>query len=166
MIKKGNQVEIICGKDKGKKGEEIETQILSIEAPRQRISLGVKQLLEDPFSKFCSINPKESIVKGTADEIEENHALIMINEKIKGLLNISEVSMEKVKDMRTIIKPGETVEAKIIGFDNKSRIVKLSIKAKEETEEKEAIKSYGTKENESIAKTSLGDLLKSKIMRK
>jgi small subunit ribosomal protein S1 len=149
-----------------KKGEEIETQILSIEAPRQRISLGLKQLLEDPFSEFCSINPKESIVKGTVGEVKENHALIMINEEIKGLLNISEVSMERVQDIRKIIKPGETVEAKIIGFDKKNRTVKLSIKAKEETEEREAIKSYGTKETESIAKTSLGDLLKSKIMRK
>ncbi len=137
-----------------KKGEEIETQILSIEASRQRISLGVKQLHEDPFSKFCLKNPKESIVKGTVGEVKENHALIMINENIKGLLSISEVSMEKVQDMRTIIKPGETVEAKIIGFDNNNRTVKLSIKAKEETEEKEAIKSYGTKENESIAKTA------------
>jgi small subunit ribosomal protein S1 len=149
-----------------KKGEEIETQILSIEASRQRISLGVKQLHEDPFSKFCLKNPKESIVKGTVGEVKENHALIMINEKIKGLLNISELSIEKVQDIRKIIKPGDTVEAKIIGFDNKNKTVKLSIKAKEETEEKEAIKSYGTKENESIAKTSLGDLLKSKIMRK
>jgi small subunit ribosomal protein S1 len=149
-----------------KKGEEIETQILSVEASRQRISLGVKQLHEDPFSKFCLKNPKESIVKGTVGEVKENHALIMINEKIKGLLNISELSMEKVQDIRKIIKPGDTVEAKIIGFDNKNKTVKLSIKAKEETEEKEAIKSYGTKENESIAKTSLGDLLKSKIMRK
>ena len=149
-----------------KKGEEIETQILSIEASRQRISLGVKQLHEDPFSKFCLKNPKESIVKGTVGEVKENHALIMINEKIKGLLNISELSIEKVQDIRKIIKPGDTVEAKIIGFDNKNKTVKLSIKAKEETEEKEAIKSYGTKENESIAKTSLGDLLKSKIMKK
>jgi len=149
-----------------KKGEEIETQILSIEASRQRISLGVKQLHEDPFSKFCLKNPKESVVKGTVGEVKENHALIMINEKIKGLLSISELSIEKVQDIRKIIKPGDTVEAKIIGFDNKNKTVKLSIKAKEETEEKEAIKSYGTKENESIAKTSLGDLLKSKIMRK
>jgi small subunit ribosomal protein S1 len=149
-----------------KKGEEIETQILSIEPLRQRISLGVKQLLDDPFAKFCSINPEKSIVKGTVDEVKENHALIMINDEIKGLLNISEVSMEKVQDIRKIIKPGETVEAKIIGFDKKNRIVKLSIKAKEAMEEKEAIKSYGLEETESIAKTSLGDLLKSKIMKK
>jgi len=148
------------------KGEEIETQILSIEPQRERISLGVKQLLKDPFSKFCSINPKGSIIEGTVGEVEEKHALIMINELIKGFLSISEVSMEKVKDMRTIIKPGETVEAKIIAFDKRNRIVKLSIRAKEETEEKEAVESYRSEETESIAKTSLGDLLKSKIMKK
>jgi len=148
------------------KGEEIETQILSIEPQRERISLGVKQLLKDPFSEFCSINPKGSIIEGTVGEVEEKHALIMINELIKGFLSISEVSMEKVKDMRTIIKPGETVEAKIIAFDKKNRIVKLSIRAKEETEEKEAVESYRSEETESIAKTSLGDLLKSKIMKK
>jgi small subunit ribosomal protein S1 len=112
------------------------------------------------------INPKESIVKGIVGEVEESLALIMINEQIKGLLSISEVSMERVQDMRAIIKPGETIEAKIIGFDKKNRTVKLSIKAKEETEEKEALESYRSEETKSIAKTSLGDLLKSKIMKK
>jgi small subunit ribosomal protein S1 len=149
-----------------KKGDEIETLILSIEPIRQRISLGVKQLQEDPFSKFCSTNPKGSIINGTVGEVEENFAWIMIIEEIKGLLNISEVSREKIQDMRTIVKPGETIEAKIIGFDNNKRIVQLSIKAKEETEEKEALASYKSEETESIAKTSLGDLLKSKIMKK
>jgi len=149
-----------------KKGDEIETQILSIDPKRQRISLGVKQLLEDSFSNFCLTNPKGSIVNGTVDNVDENFALIMINETIKGLLSNSEVSIEKVNDIRTIIKPGESIEAKIISFDNKNRTVKLSIKAKEETEEKEALASYKSEETESIAKTSLGDLLKSKIMKK
>ncbi len=149
-----------------KKGDEIETQILSIDPKRQRISLGVKQLLEDSFSNFCLTNPKGSIVNGTVDNVDENFALIMINETIKGLLSNSEVSIEKVNDIRTIIKPGESIEAKIISFDNRNRTVKLSIKAKEETEEKEALASYKSEETESIAKTSLGDLLKSKIMKK
>jgi len=148
------------------KGDKIETQILSIEPSRQRISLGVKQLLEDPFSKFCSTNPKGTIVKGTASEVEENYALITINEEIQGLLNISEISREKIKDIRTMIKSGETIEAIIIGFDKKNRNVRLSIKAKEETEEKAALASYESEKTESIAKTSLGDLLKSKIMNK
>ena len=149
-----------------KKGDKIETQILSIEPNRQRISLGLKQLLEDPFTKFCSTNPKGTVVKGTVSAVEENLVLILINEEINGLLSISEVSRDRVQDMRSVIKPNETIEAIIIGFNKNNRTVKLSIKAKEESEEKEALASYKSEESESIAKISLGDLLKSKIMKK
>ena len=82
------------------------------------------------------------------------------------MLNISEVSQGRIQDVRTVIKSGDEIEAKIIGFDNKNRTVKLSIKAKEETEEREAVESYKADESESIAKTSLGDLLKSKFTKK
>ena len=78
-------------------------------------------------------------------------------------MNISEVSQENLQDMRTVLKNGDTIEAIIIGFDKKNRTVKLSIKAKEQTEEREALASYKADESESIAKTSLGDLLKSKF---
>ena len=78
-------------------------------------------------------------------------------------MNISEVSQDNIKDMRTVLKNGDTIEATIIGFDKKNRTVKLSIKAKEATEEREALESYKADESESIAKTSLGDLLKSKF---
>jgi len=149
-----------------KKGDKIETQILSIEPNRQRISLGLKQLLEDPFTKFCSTNPKGTVVKGTVSAVEENLVLILINEEINGLLSISEVSRDRVQDMRSVIKLNETIEAIIIGFNKNNRTVKLSIKAKEESEEKEALASYKSEESESIAKISLGDLLKSKIMKK
>ncbi len=149
-----------------KKGDKIETQILSIEPNRQRISLGLKQLLEDPFTKFCSTNPKGTVIKGTVSAVEENLVLILINEEINGLLSISEVSRDRVQDMRSVIKPNETIEAIIIGFNKNNRTVKLSIKAKEESEEKEALASYKSEESESIAKISLGDLLKSKIMKK
>ena len=149
-----------------KKGDKIETQILSIEPNRQRISLGVKQLSEDPFTKFCSTHPKGTVVKGTVSAVEENLVLVLINEEIKGLLSISEVSRDRVQDMRSVIKPNETIEAIIIGFNKNNRTVKLSIKAKEESEEKEALASYKSEESESIAKISLGDLLKSKIMKK
>jgi len=149
-----------------KKGDKIETQILSIEPKRQRISLGVKQLSEDPFTVFCSTNPKGTVIKGTVNAVEENLVMILINEDIKGLLHISEVSRDRVQDMRSVIKLGETIEAKIIGFDKNNRTVTLSIKAKEETEEKEALASYKSEESESIAKISLGDLLKSKIIKK
>ena len=128
--------------------------------------MGIKQLEDDPFSIFMSKNKKGKVVTGKAGEIDENNALIQIDDDIKGLLNISEVSQENIKDMRTVLKNGDTIEAIIIGFDKKNRTVKLSIKAKEVTEEREALESYKADESESIAKTSLGDLLKSKFTKK
>ena len=148
------------------KGTEVEAVILTIDPKRQRISLGVKQLEDDPFSIFMSNNKKGKVVNGKVVEIDENNALIQIDDDIKGLLNISEVSQENIKDIRTVLKNGDTIEAIIIGFDRKNRTVKLSIKAKEETEEREALESYKADESESIAKTSLGDLLKSKFIKK
>ena len=128
--------------------------------------MGIKQLEDDPFSIFMSKNKKGKVVTGKAGEIDENNALIQIDDDIKGLLNISEVSQENIKDIRTVLKSGDTIEAIIIGFDKKNRTVKLSIKAKEVTEEREALESYKADESESIAKTSLGDLLKSKFTKK
>ena len=146
-----------------KKSDEIESSILSIEANRQRISLGIKQLNADVFLEFNQSNPRGSIIKGIVSEVDERNALILIDKEIKGILNISEVSRDKVEDMRTIFKPKEEIEAKIIGSDRKTRTLKLSIKAKEEKEEREAIDSYKADEKESISKTSLGELLKSKF---
>ena len=104
-------------------------------------------------------------MKGVVQEIDERNALIKLNEQVKGLLNVSEVSRDKVEDLRTVFKINDEIESKIIGFDKKNRTLKLSIKAKEEKEEREAIESYKAEEKESISKTSLGDLLKSKFTR-
>ena len=158
--------EITINLSEYEKGTEIEAVILSIDPKRQRISLGIKQLQNDPFTIFKNNNPIGKTVNGVATEIDENNALVLIEESIKGLLNISEVSQGRIQDVRTVIKGGDKIEAKIIGFDNKNRTVKLSIKAKEETEEREAVESYKSDESESIAKTSLGDLLKSKFTTK
>ena len=147
------------------KSEEIEAIIINTDAEKQRISLGLKQLSDDPFQQYLSNNPKNSIVKGVIQEIDERNALIKLNEQVKGLLNVSEVSRDKVEDLRTVFKINDEIESKIIGFDKKNRTVKLSIKAKEEKEEREAIESYKAEEKESISKTSLGDLLKSKFKR-
>ena len=148
-----------------KKSEEIEAIIINADPEKQRISLGLKQLSDDPFQQYLSDNPKNSIVKGVIQEIDERNALIKLNEQVKGLLNVSEVSRDKVEDLRTVFKINDEIESKIIGFDKKNRTVKLSIKAKEEKEEREAIESYKAEEKESISKTSLGDLLKSKFKR-
>ena len=148
-----------------KKSEEIEAIIINADPEKQRISLGLKQLSDDPFQQYLSNNPKNSIVKGVIQEIDERNALIKLNEQVKGLLNVSEVSRDKVEDLRTVFKINDEIESKIIGFDKKNRTIKLSIKAKEEKEEREAIESYKAEEKESISKTSLGDLLKSKFKR-
>jgi len=149
-----------------KKSEELETIIIGVDPEKQRISLGLKQLTDDPFKKYLSENPKNTVVKGLIQEIDERNALIKLNDQVKGLLNISEVSRDKVEDLRTVFKINDEIESKIIGFDKKNRTLKLSIKAKEEKEEREAIESYKAGEKESISKTSLGDLLKSKFTRK
>ena len=149
-----------------KKSEELEAIIIGVDPEKQRISLGLKQLSDDPFKKYLSENPKNTIVKGLIQEIDERNALIKLNDQVKGLLNISEVSRDKVEDLRTVFKINDEIESKIIGFDKKNRTLKLSIKAKEEKEEREAIENYKAGEKESISKTSLGDLLKSKFTRK
>ena len=150
---------------KFKKSEDIEAIVIAIDTPKQRISLGLKQLSNDPFKDYIERNPKNTVVKGKVEQIDERNALILLNEEVKGLLNISEVSRDKVDDLRTIFKINDEVESKIIGFDKKNRTLKLSIKAKEEKEERDAIESYKAEEKESISKTSLGDLLKSKFTR-
>ena len=148
-----------------KKSDEIESMILSIDSNKQRISLGIKQLDNDPFQEYLSNHPKNSTVKGVITEVDERNALVNLAEKVNGLLNISEVSRDKVEDMRSSFRPNDEIEAKIVGYDKKNRTIKLSIKAKEETEEKEALETYKKDEKENISKTSLGDLLKSKFVK-
>ncbi len=148
-----------------KKSDEIETKILAIDSNKQRISLGIKQLDNDPFQEYLANHPKNSTVTGVISEIDERNALVRLAEKVNGLLNISEVSRDKVEDMRSSFRPNDEIEAKIVGYDKKNRTIKLSIKAKEETEEKEALETYKKDEKENISKTSLGDLLKSKFVK-
>ncbi len=148
-----------------KKSDEIETIILSIDSDKQRISLGIKQIDSDPFQEYLSKNTKNTIVRGTISEVDERNALVNLAEKVNGLLNISEVSRDKVEDMRSSFRPDDEIEAKIVGYDKKNRTIKLSIKAKEETEEKEALETYKKDEKENISKTTLGDLLKSKFIK-
>ena len=148
-----------------KKSDEIETMILAIDSNKQRISLGIKQLDNDPFQDYLTNHPKNSTVTGVITEVDERNALVTLAEKVNGLLNISEVSRDKVDDMRSSFRPNDEIEAKIVGYDKKNRTIKLSIKAKEETEEKEALETYKKDEKENISKTSLGDLLKSKFVK-
>ena len=145
------------------KGEEVETVVLAIDPERERISLGIKQLDQDPFSQFLADHPKGSIIKGTVKEVDARGAQIELEGGIEGQLRASELSRDRVEDARTILKVGEEVEAKFTGLDRKTRIISLSIKAKEAHDEAEAVESYKSDKPSAGAGTSLGDLLKEKI---
>ena len=146
-----------------KKGEEIETTVLSIDPERERISLGIKQLDHDPFSAFLSEHPKGDMVKGTVTEVDARGAQIALAEGIQGQLRASELSRDRVEDARTVLNVGDKVEAKITGTDRKNRTITLSIKAKEAHEEAVAVESYKTESEVVGGSTTLGDLLKEKI---
>jgi small subunit ribosomal protein S1 len=145
-----------------KKGEELEAVVLAIDPERERISLGVKQLDQDPFSRFMSDHPKGSIVNGTVVEVDARAAIIDLGNGIKGQLRASELSRDRVEDARSVLKVGEEVEAKFTGLDRKNRYVSLSIKAKDAHEEAEAMESYRSDRAPSSG-TTLGELLKEQI---
>jgi len=151
---------------KYKKGEEIETTVLSIDPERERISLGIKQLDHDPFSAFLSEHPKGAMVKGTVTEVDAQGAQIALAEGIQGQLRASELSRDRVEDARTVLNVGDEVEARITGTDRKNRTITLSIKAKEAHEEAVAVESYKTESEVVAGSTTLGDLLKEQITNK
>jgi small subunit ribosomal protein S1 len=144
-----------------KKGEELEAVVLAIDPERERISLGVKQLDKDPMSLFIAECPKGSIVKGIVQEVDAKFATIQLEGGVIGQLRASEISRDRVEDARTVLKPGQEVEARFTGVDRKNRVVSLSIKAKEAHEEAQAVQSY--KSDRPSSGTTLGDLLKEQM---
>ena len=149
---------------KFKKGDEIETVILSVDPERERISLGIKQLEDDPFSNYVAENDKNSIVKGVVKEVDAKAAIITLAEEVEGTLKASEISRDKVEDARNALKEGEELEVKVITVDRKNRTIALSIKAKDMADEKEAIKSH--KETEPAPAATIGDLIKAQMENK
>ncbi len=146
-----------------KKGQEIEAAVLAIDAERERISLGIKQLEKDPFSGWLAAHPKNSIVKGTVTEVDARGALLDLGDGVIGSLRASELARGRVEDARMLIKVGEEIEAKFTNVDRKSRMVALSIKAKEVHEEAEAVSSYKSDSSAAPVGTTLGELLKEKM---
>ncbi|MBA6418863.1 30S ribosomal protein S1 [Pseudomonas neustonica] len=146
-----------------KKGDEIETVILSVDPERERISLGVKQLEDDPFSNFVSLNEKGTIITGTVKEVDAKGAVITLADDIEGTLKASEISRDRVEDARNVLNEGDAVEAKIISIDRKSRVISLSIKAKDVEDEKEAIQDLRKQEMLAAGPTTIGDLIKQQM---
>jgi len=141
-----------------KKGDEVETVILAVDSERERISLGIKQLEQDPFQNYIAFNEKGSLVKGIVKSVDAKGAVIELAENIDGYLRASEIQRDRVEDARTLLKEGDEVEAKFIGVDKKSKSISLSIKAKDTDDEVSAMKDYGQSANAGSA--TLGDIFK------
>jgi small subunit ribosomal protein S1 len=139
------------------KGDEVETVILAVDAERERISLGIKQLEQDPFQNYIALNEKGSMVKGIVKEVDAKGAVITLAEGIEGYLRASEIQRDRVEDATKLLSVGDEVEAKFIGVDKKNKAISLSIKAKDSDEEATVMKEY----SEAAAGTpTMGDLFK------
>jgi small subunit ribosomal protein S1 len=143
-----------------KKGDEVETVILAIDPERERISLGIKQLEQDPFQNWLAANDKGAIVKGVVKEVDAKGAVITLADSVEGYLRASEIQRDRLEDARTSLSVGDEVEAKFIGVDKKTKSISLSIKAKDQEEEAAAIKDYTSQQ---AGTPTLGDIFKEQM---
>ncbi len=146
-----------------RKGEEIETVVLAVDAERERISLGIKQLDRDPFSSWLNEHPRGSVLTATIADVEARGARVDLAEGVEGYIRASEISRERVEDARTVLRAGETVEVKVTAVDRRRRGVSLSIRERESDEEATAMQQYATNVEEAPA--TIGDLVKQQMDR-
>jgi small subunit ribosomal protein S1 len=144
------------------KGDELETVVLAVDAERERISLGVKQMEKDPFSNYVAENAKGTIVKGIVESVEMKSVTLTLAEGVEGYMRASEISIDaKVEDARTEVKVGDEIEVKITAVDRKKRSINVSVRAKETDDEATAVEEYGSEA--STGRSTLGDLLKEQL---
>ena len=143
-----------------KKGDELETVILAVDSERERISLGIKQLEQDPFQNFLAKHEKGSLVKGTVKEVDAKGATITLADHVEGYLRASEIQRDRVEDASKLLKVGDNIEAKFIGVDKKSKNISLSIKAKDHDEESHTIKDHSTQQTTTVASPTFADIFK------
>ncbi|MBS62487.1 30S ribosomal protein S1 [Salinisphaera sp.] len=144
------------------KGDEVEAVVLSIDADRERISLGIKQLAQDPIGSFVADNPKGSVVSGKIDTVDARGATVDLGNDVVGYIRASDISRDRVEDARTALSEGQEVEARFVGVDRRNRTISLSIRAKDEKDEQQAMRDYADTDA-STGTTSLGELLKEQI---
>ncbi|WP_022942003.1 30S ribosomal protein S1 [Psychromonas hadalis] len=138
-----------------KKGDEIEAVVLQVDPERERISLGIKQIAADPFNNYLAENKKGSIVVGTILESDAKGAVVTLADSVEGYIRVADISRDRIEDASTVLKAGDSVEAKFVGVDRKNRVISLSIKAKDEAEEKEAIDSLKDQDEASMGNAML-----------
>ena len=148
------------------KGQEVTTVVLAIDPERERISLGIKQLEDDPFNDYVAVNDRGTIVTGTVVEVTEKDAIIKLAEEVEGVLRASELSQERVEDARTVLKAGDEIEVKITAVDRKNRTLNLSVKAKDIEDEREAMREHKEREQDSATATTIGDLIRKEMDQK
>ncbi len=144
-----------------KKGDEVEAVVLAVDAERERISLGIKQMEKDPLSNYLATHEKGTVVKGTVSSVDAKSVVVDLGDGVEGTIRASELSRDRVDDARKLIKEGDEIDAMFIGLDRKKRSVTLSIKAKETEEEAVAMQEYGA--DSDTGTTKLGDLLKQQL---
>ena len=145
-----------------RKGEDVEAVVLAVDPERERISLGIKQLDQDPFATWMAEHPRGCLVKGTVKEVDARGAVIELADGVEGYLRASDIKEERVEDATRELKVGDEIEAKFVSLDRKSRALSLSIRAKDDAELADALKEYKAS-NASSGTTSLGDLLKEQL---
>ncbi|AXY56913.1 30S ribosomal protein S1 [Acinetobacter chinensis] len=147
-----------------KKGDTVEAVILSVDAEGNRISLGIKQLNNDPFNDFLAANERGALVKGTVTAVDAKGATVKLADEVEASLKASEINRDRVEDATKFLEVGQEVEAKIINVDRKSRSINLSIKAKDEAEEKEAVANLRqTTTGQDNGPKTIGDLIKAQM---
>jgi small subunit ribosomal protein S1 len=147
-----------------KKGDNLEAVVLAVDPERERISLGVKQLEQDPFGQFMATNPKGTKISGTVKEVDAKGAMIDLGDGIEGYVGARDISYDRVDDASQHLKVGDKIEAKLIGMDRKGRTLQLSIKAKDEAETQEAMAEYNKVSSDAASGTTkLGALLREQL---
>jgi small subunit ribosomal protein S1 len=147
-----------------KKGDEVEAVVLSIDVEKERISLGVKQLDGDPFTSFVATHDKNSLVSGTVTSVDQRGAMVDLGAEVEGYLRVSEFSRERIEDLTQHLKVGEVIETMIVNVDRKTRSINLSIKAKDQVEQSQAMQKLASDSSSaSSGTTNLGALLKAKL---
>ena len=147
-----------------KKGDTVEAVILSVDAEGNRISLGIKQMNNDPFNDFLAANERGALVKGTVTAVDAKGATVKLADEVEATLKASEINRDRVEDATKFLEVGQEVEAKIINVDRKSRAINLSIKAKDEAEEKEAVANLKTAPaGQDNGPKTIGDLIKAQM---
>ncbi|MCM0147241.1 30S ribosomal protein S1 [Photobacterium galatheae] len=142
-----------------KKGDEISAVVLAVDAERERISLGIKQIEEDPFNGFVAMNKKGTLVNGKVIAVDTKGATIELAEGVEGYLRASEASRDRVEDATLILSEGDVVEAKFTGVDRKNRVINLSVRAKDEDEEQEAMASLNQQDDSAFG-SAMADAFK------